>query len=99
MSNILPLFLQKARAIRRVGASEEWGRKSHTPLFQLSQNLSSPWSKPTVKANVVAKMLVTKIPVKKAVSFPEIGQTGWRERRTVSSGNGVVESVGELEVK
>ena len=98
VSDILPLFLQKARAIRTVGASEERGRKSHTPLFQLSQNLSSPWSKPTVKAKVVAKMLVTKIPAKESVSFPEIGQSG-RQRRTVSSGDGVVKSVGELETK
>ena len=64
VSDILPLFLQKVRTIRRAGASEERGRKSHTPLFQLSQNLSSPWSKPTVKAKVVAKMLATKIPVR-----------------------------------
>ena len=99
VSDILPLFLQKARAIRRMGASEERGRKSHTPLFQLSQNLSSPWSKPTVKAKVVAKMLVTKIPVEGGVSVPEIGQSGWWQRRTVSSGNGVIESVGELEAK
>ena len=53
---------------------EDPRQKSHTPLFQLSQNLSSPWSKPMVKRKEPAKMLVTKTPVEKSVSFRKFGQ-------------------------
>ena len=51
-----------------------------------------------VKMKVLAKMLVTKTPAKESVSFLGFGQSSscW-QRRTVSSGNGVVESVSELE--
>jgi hypothetical protein len=51
------------------------------------------------KAKVLAKMLATKTPVKESVNFPELGQSGCWQRRTVSSGNGVVESISELEAK